>query len=95
MLAAFSGRPATKWQLKQVSDLFFISRHLLAGEASKEPSAGFNLVRRSRSPRDERWGTEPEGWVDDLPYAVFGVGVNYSPLEFIQLTIRIARSQPE
>jgi hypothetical protein len=28
-----------------------------------------------------RWGTEPEGWDVDLPYAVFDVGVNYSPLE--------------
>jgi hypothetical protein len=28
-----------------------------------------------------RWGTEPEGWYVDLPYAVFLVGVNYSPLE--------------
>jgi hypothetical protein len=27
-----------------------------------------------------RWGTEPEGWYVDLPYAVFLVGVNYSPL---------------
>ena len=27
-----------------------------------------------------RWGTEPEGWYVDLPYAVFMVGVNYSPL---------------
>jgi hypothetical protein len=26
-----------------------------------------------------RWGTEPEGWYVDLPYAVFLVGVNYSP----------------
>jgi len=25
-----------------------------------------------------RWGTEPEGWYVDLPYAVW-VGVNYSP----------------
>jgi hypothetical protein len=25
-----------------------------------------------------RWGTEPEGWHVDLPYAVW-VGVNYSP----------------
>ena len=25
-----------------------------------------------------RWGTEPEGWCVDLPYAVW-VGVNYSP----------------
>jgi hypothetical protein len=28
-----------------------------------------------------RWGTEPEGWYVDLPYAIFLVGVNYSPLE--------------
>jgi len=27
-----------------------------------------------------RWGTEPEGWYVDLPYAVFLIGVNYSPL---------------
>jgi hypothetical protein len=26
-----------------------------------------------------RWGTEPEGWYVDLPYAVFILGVNYSP----------------
>jgi hypothetical protein len=29
-----------------------------------------------------RWGTEPEGWYVDRPYAIFGVGVNYSPLEW-------------
>jgi hypothetical protein len=28
-----------------------------------------------------RWGTEPEGWYVDCPYAVFSAGVNYSPLE--------------
>jgi hypothetical protein len=28
-----------------------------------------------------RWGTEPEGWYVDLPYAVFLVGVSYSALE--------------
>src|SRR5215469_14220714 len=28
-----------------------------------------------------RWGTEPEGWYVDRPYAVFA-GVNYSPLEW-------------
>jgi hypothetical protein len=27
-----------------------------------------------------RWGTEPEGWYVDLPYAIFEMGVNYSPL---------------
>jgi hypothetical protein len=26
-----------------------------------------------------RWGTEPEGWHVDHPYAVFVLGVNYSP----------------
>jgi hypothetical protein len=34
-----------------------------------------------------RWGTEPEGWHVDLPYAVFLVGVNYSPLESRQLIV--------
>jgi hypothetical protein len=29
-----------------------------------------------------RWGTEPEGWYVDHPYAVFSTGVNYSPLEW-------------
>lgn len=29
-----------------------------------------------------RWGTEPEGWYVDHPYAVFLAGVNYSPLEW-------------
>ena len=33
-----------------------------------------------------RWGTEPEGWYVDLPYAVFLVGVNYSPLEYGDLS---------
>jgi hypothetical protein len=28
-----------------------------------------------------RWGTEPEGWYVDLPYAVFLVGVSYSAWE--------------
>jgi hypothetical protein len=27
-----------------------------------------------------RWGTEPEGWYVDLPYAVFIVAGNYSPI---------------
>ena len=44
-----------------------------------EPRPGFTwsegLVRFSRL----KWGTEPEGWCVDLPYAVFLVGVNYSP----------------
>ena len=33
-----------------------------------------------------REGTEPEGWYVDLPYAVFLVGANYSPLECRQRT---------
>ena len=32
-----------------------------------------------------RWGTEPEGWYVDLPYANFDGGVNCSPLECRQL----------
>jgi hypothetical protein len=49
-------------------------------------SARIFLVRRSRSPRLPRWGTEPEGWYVDLPDAVFMAGVNYSPLEQSELS---------
>lgn len=39
-----------------------------------------------------RWGTEPEGWCVDHPYAVFRAGVNYSPLE-LQLIYRRGRAR--
>lgn len=45
-----------------------------------EPRPGLPGPKVSFASRS-RWGTEPEGWYVDLPYALFLVGVNYSPLE--------------
>jgi hypothetical protein len=50
-----------------------------------EPRPGFTYPKVSFASTTEV-GTEPEGWCVDLPYAVFAIGVNYSPLESPQLT---------
>jgi hypothetical protein len=57
---------------------------LLAESRMNEPRPGFPGPKVSFA--SSRWGTEPEGWYVDRPYAVFLVGVNYSPLEWRQLT---------
>lgn len=58
---------------------------LLAGNRMNEPQPGLPGPKVSFA-SILRWGTEPEGWYVDLPYAVFIVGVNYSPLECRHLT---------
>jgi len=57
---------------------------LLAGSRVNEPRPGLPGPKVSFASR-WRWGTEPEGWCVDLPYAVFVAGVNYSPLECAHL----------
>jgi hypothetical protein len=53
---------------------------LLAGNRMNEPRPALPGPKVSFA-SILRWGTEPEGWYVDLPYALFLVGVNYSPLE--------------
>jgi hypothetical protein len=53
---------------------------LLAGSRMNEPRPGLPGPKVSFASQ-LRWGTEPEGWYVDLPYVVFLVDVNYSPLE--------------
>jgi hypothetical protein len=46
-----------------------------------------NLPGPKVSFASSRWGTEPEGWCVDLPYAVW-VGVNYSPKVILKVSAR-------
>src|SRR5215472_14094023 len=55
---------------------FFWPGHLAQRASARSISWSEGLVRLA-----VRWETEPEGWCVDHPYAVFRVGVNYSPLE--------------
>jgi hypothetical protein len=70
------------WKMERgilVNRLCDIPGLFLAGSRKNEPRPGLPGPKVSFA--SSRWGTEPEGWYVDLPYAVFIVGVNYSPLE--------------
>ena len=64
--AGFDIFPASYWPGRNVVD----ATRLGQAEIHPGPKVSFASVRR--------WGTEPEGWYVDLPYAIW-VGVNYSP----------------
>jgi len=55
------------------------------GNVAKRASARFIPGPKVSFASLVRWGTEPEGWCVDLPYADFLRGVNYSPLECLHL----------
>jgi hypothetical protein len=65
----------------------------LAGNRMSEPRPGLPGPKVSFA-SILRWGTEPEGWYVDLPYAVFLLGVNYSPLECRRFSAPPSSSQP-
>jgi len=58
----------------------------MAETSSEKDSAKVHPGPKVSFASNLRWGTEPEGWDVDLPYAVFDVGVNYSPLEYSHLS---------